>query len=59
MAVLRSMLELALQPVEHLGPVNVRVMAPLVRVVGLVAMLGLCVVSLASGTHNPFMYFRF
>jgi len=45
--------------VEHLGPVSVRVMAPLVRVVGLVAILGLCVVSLASGTHNPFIYFRF
>ena len=44
---------------DLVGPAKRRGMAPLLRIAVLAAMFGLCTLSLASGTHNPFIYFRF
>jgi alginate O-acetyltransferase complex protein AlgI len=47
---------------RKLGDSGRRTLVPViagVRVAGVMALLGVCAISLASGTHNPFIYFRF
>jgi hypothetical protein len=46
----------------NLDPLPKRLVVPALsfaRVAGLMLMIFLCSMSLASGTHNPFIYFRF